>query len=227
MDIKKQPNGAGAFLPTTRSTRVWMVAGVMAVSLLSAVLSGVYTSQQPKLYRSTASLLVEQFSGSGDEKFKVGSEVARAYVNLAESKPVKDAAAQMAHYALNEAEGLPVAQRTVRNDGLLIYFDVLDGDSKRAAMFANTWANALVNATMLHLAIPKPAGADAKDREEVPRVLVWETAVEAPTPSLPNWVFNVSVSFLGAMLLSVVAVALGVILGRAWNNRGRIQVTNG
>lgn len=117
---------------------------VIAVVILGTAISAIYTSRIPKQYRSASSAMIDTLSAQVVYDYGGGpssTDFSRAHKVLAESKEVKrDAitATEMdpAIFALSSFEA--------RTDGVLIYFQIIDGDPEAAAALANSWREVFI-----------------------------------------------------------------------------------
>jgi len=128
------------FMPSKVVRMLWRHK-FMAVSiiLLGTTLSALYTATLPVLYRSTASLLIENYNPNiltGEMQMPtIDFEIGTAYKILAESRPVAQRARELAAEPIGGAfEGRVQTQ--------LLYLSVMDGDPRRAAKLANAWQRA-------------------------------------------------------------------------------------
>ncbi|MCX7806685.1 MAG: hypothetical protein N3A38_16085, partial [Planctomycetota bacterium] len=121
----------------------------VTVLLVGMGLAAAYTATRPVLYRSTASVLIEEYTRNiislERQVIRLSPEVTKAQKVLAESRPVLVRASEISGLRLRDAEGerMPVSF-DARVDGQLLYLDVLDEDPDRAAKLANAWAQAFV-----------------------------------------------------------------------------------
>ncbi|MEI6234900.1 MAG: AAA family ATPase [Planctomycetota bacterium] len=118
----------------------FIVAAIVILGTFGAIF---YTSRIPKQYRASASDMVDSFSTAANQDYSGNSaaDLSRAHKVLAESNPVRNRA--------YELSGLPVeragqATFEARVDGLLINFNVIDGDYNTAKKLANAWSTAFI-----------------------------------------------------------------------------------
>ena len=122
----------------------------LAIVVLGVALSAIYTTVQPVLYRSTSSLLIENFVPTVQavtnpySDLSISPDVIKANRILAESRPVIETARKNAQLALKEDDSAPNVDYAAHADGQLLYLQVLDTDASRAAAYANAWSDAFI-----------------------------------------------------------------------------------
>ncbi|MEI6234077.1 MAG: polysaccharide biosynthesis tyrosine autokinase, partial [Planctomycetota bacterium] len=153
--------------------RKFLVATILIVGL---GITYTYTAAQPVLYNSTASLLIESFVPTQGQtinnynEMSVSPDVIKANRILAESRPVRERAFNLAQEKLGEPETAKINDMQARSDGQLLYLQVLDTDPKRAAAYANAWSDAFV-AEMKDRGLKKVEGIGAAYKQIVPKLL--------------------------------------------------------
>src|SRR5579862_3196998 len=131
----------------------YVVASIVIVGTFVAV---VYTARTPKQYRATASAMLDSFSNVNlqDYSGSASADLSHAHKQLAESNPVWRKACDASQKPKSDKEGNPLliltpdqcdnASGSVRADGVLIYFDVIDGDYGVARRLAFDWRDAFI-----------------------------------------------------------------------------------
>lgn len=123
---------------------------VMTIIVIGMALTYAYTAAQPVLFRSTASLLIENFVPTALQvtnpynEMGISQEVIKANRILAESRPVIERSDKLAQETLNEPANSPPVDYQAHSDGQLLVLEVLDTDRKRATVYANAWSEAFV-----------------------------------------------------------------------------------
>ncbi|MCY3022766.1 MAG: AAA family ATPase [Planctomycetota bacterium] len=134
-----------------------MVACIVAVGM--AITAG-YTASLSVLFRSTASVLIENynrtFAAYPEEGITYVQDVTKAQRILAQSRPVIQRTMQISGEKLVPPPdtALPPGFDT-RVDGQLLYFQVVDEKPERAKTLANSWASAFVTEMTSRAQTPK------------------------------------------------------------------------
>lgn len=146
-----------------------------AIVVMGVALTALYTSWQPVLYRSTSSLLIENFVPTFQSvtnpysDLSISADVIKANRILAESRPVLDTARKNAQAALKERDNTPDVDYSAHSDGQLLYLQVLDTDAARATVYANAWSDAFIE-EMKKRAMEPVETIFAQFREMVPKL---------------------------------------------------------
>lgn len=133
------------------SKRHWKLGAT--IGLLGMAVTIAVTVLSPVLYRSTASVLIENSSkgmmSTHEQSLSTTQDVTKAQKILAESRPVIMKTCDLSGIPLPEIKhGNPHTALPdyfeARIDGQLLYLDVMDTNAKRATVLANAWAQAFI-----------------------------------------------------------------------------------
>ena len=128
--------------------------------ILGLGLTAGYTASRPVLYRSTASVLIENFNRSfmsyEDQGITYVQDVTKAQRILAQSRPVILRTIEISGETveITSENSLPNGFEA-RVDGQLLYLQVVDQKPERAMKLANAWSDAYVKEMTLRAQMPK------------------------------------------------------------------------
>jgi len=134
-----------------------LAAGIVVMGM---TITAIYTATSPVLYRSTASVLIENYSRMStaypEDTITYAQDVTKAQRILAQSRPVILRTVELGgeSLGLSPDTAMPAGFET-RVDGQLLYFDVVDRDPDRARRLANTWSSAFVKEMGLRAQAPR------------------------------------------------------------------------
>lgn len=134
-----------------------LAAGIVVVGL---AITAAYTASSPVLYRSTASVLIENynrtFTADPEQTITYVQDVTKAQRVLAQSRPVILTTIELSGEDLGTSPDNPLPGGfEARVDGQLLYFQVVDQRNERAKKLANAWASAFVKEMTQRAQAPK------------------------------------------------------------------------